>query len=130
MVSRKSALAAVGALALGLSTAGPIHGSETSLHTNYLSFSGPVGLPGVALPAGTYIFERVAFTTPDVIVVRSRDRSTVLYMARTNRVARPAKLAPDRLVTFGEARPGIPLPIAAWYPMGESIGHAFVYGRR
>ena len=39
-------------------------------------------------------------------------------------------IAPDRLVTLGEARPGTVPPVMAWYPQGELRGHAFIYAER
>jgi hypothetical protein len=133
MTIRKSVVASVfGVLSLGLVLAAPMHGAErtVALRTNYLTFSGPVALPGVTLQAGTYIFERVLETEPDVVVVRDRDRSKVFYMAFTERTARPAGMKPGQMVSFGEARPGTAPPIAAWYPIGSSAGHRFVYGAR
>jgi hypothetical protein len=40
---------------------------------NFLSFSGPIGIPGVGLPPGTYIFRLIA---PSVMQVVSENRST------------------------------------------------------
>jgi hypothetical protein len=58
--------------------------------TTYLTFSGPVALPGVTLPAGTYTFER-ANPDGDVHVVRvsSRDQRTVYLLAFTHLIERP-----------------------------------------
>jgi len=126
MVKRSLLLTVFGALILGCVLVVPMHGEEIGYHTNYLTFSGSVALPGVTLPGGTYIFERVVDTVPDVVVVRDRDRTKVFYMAMTRSVPRPAGMS-DRAVTFGESRPGDPAPITAWYPVGENSGHAFVY---
>jgi hypothetical protein len=131
MTNRRSALAAFVALALALTTGTSIYGTETTaLHTNILTFSGPVALPGVTLSAGTYVFERLDQNNPDIIVVRSHDRSRVYFMAFTGRADRPADLPADRAVTFGEARRGTVPPIAAWYPMNELRGHKFIYRAR
>ena len=130
MVNRRNTFTAFGVLVLGLFLAAPMRGSEGSLHTDNLTFSGPVRLPGVTLAAGTYSFERVVLTNPDVIVVRGGDRMKVYFMASTQRVDRPAGLSRYQLVTFGEARPGIAPPVAAWYPEGQQTGHAFTYETR
>ena len=132
MTNRTRTFSTLGALVLGLSLTSPMRGAEsaTALHTNRLTFDGPVRLPGVTLAAGAYLFERVEPTTPDVIVVRSNDRTKVYFMAMTRRIDRPAGLAANRLVTFGEAVRGVAPPITAWYPEGERNGHAFVYDAR
>ncbi len=97
-------------------------------NTMYLTFSGPVGLPGVTLPAGTYIFERV--DTPDridLVRVSARNRSHVYMTAFTRIVQRPRGLKSSQAVTFREGRPGAAPQIAAWFPMGAGEGHQFVY---
>ena len=48
-------------------------------------------------------------------------------MGFTERVERPRHLGRDSAVTLGEARPGVPLPITAWYPLDSSRGHRFIY---
>jgi hypothetical protein len=130
MVTRKSALTVFLAFVIGSGLSAPVLGTANVLHTNRLTFSGPVRLPGVTLAGGTYIFERVVDTNPDVVVIRSEDRTRVFYMGSTQPVRRPESLAADRLVTFGEPRGGGPPPIAAWYPEGARLGHAFVYASR
>ena len=130
MLSRKSISVLLGALVMGLSVAATIHGSEETLHTNYLTFSGPVALPGVTLTAGVYVFERFDPTSPDIVVVRNRDRSRVYFLGFTDRADRPAGLRDRQTVTLGEARPGLAAPITAWYPLGETHGHRFVYETR
>ena len=131
MANRTRSLSLVGALVLGLSVTAPLGGATSPpLHTNRLVFSGPVRLPGVTLAAGAYLFERVEPVNRDLVVVRSDDRSKVYFMAMTLPSHRPAGLAANRLVTFGEVARGAVPPIAAWYPEGEQIGHTFVYGSR
>ncbi|SRR5216683_846757 len=93
---------------------------------NELTFSGPVALPGVVLPAGTYTFELASLNSPEIVRVRGRDRSPI-FMAYTRIVDRPEGVPPNRVVTFGEAAPGAPPPIAVWYPLDSSIGHEFIY---
>jgi hypothetical protein len=95
---------------------------------NNLTFSGPVALPGVALTAGTYIFERTDMD-PRLVRVSSQDRSRVFYTGFTREVRRPAGMRPDRSVTFGEAPAGVAPRIAAWYPVGGSTGHQFIYAK-
>jgi hypothetical protein len=94
---------------------------------NNLTFSRPVALPGVVLPAGTYVFERASWNSPDIVRVLSVDRRQVYFMAFTLEVRRPEGLANDHVVTFGEAKAGTPLSIAVWYPIDSMTGRQFIY---
>lgn len=127
MTIHRSAVTLFAALALGLALTVPTQGSEVSLHTNYFSFDRAVGLPGVELAPGTYIFERAEATNQDIVVVRDRARTKVYFLGSTNRVERPRQLGRGSAITLGEARTGAAPPIAVWYPLDASRGHAFIY---
>jgi hypothetical protein len=100
----------------------------TANKTAYLTFSQAVGLPHVTLLAGTYVFERADPNgSPRMVRVLSRDRQTVYYTGFTNAVDRPHELRSDAIVSFGEAAPGAPPPIKNWWPVGEAVGHEFIY---
>jgi len=45
----------------------------------------------------------------------------------TNHIARPAAMREISAVSFGEAAPGQPRPIAVWYPPESSDGLQFRY---
>jgi len=123
-------LATVGALFLGLVAAASTTARGDSGHTNYLTFSRAVALPGVELAAGTYIFETPSSSMSNTIVrVSSRDRKKVFITAYTREVQRPANDNGKLLVQLGEAGPGTVPPIAVWFPIGESVGHQFIYGQ-
>jgi hypothetical protein len=130
MMKRLSAAAAVAAFAvvgLGL-TLSASNGGDNFKHTNYLTFSGPVGLPGVTLGAGTYVFELAdPHMSADVVRVMNQARSQVYFTAFTERVDRPWDLPRDRVVTLGEAARGAAPPITAWYPRDEGFGYKFKY---
>jgi len=95
---------------------------------NYLTFSGPVALPGVTLPAGTYTFRTPSDSDRNVVQVMNRAQSKSYYMGITRPVSRP-RAGTDLLVTVGEAPAGQVRPIQAWFPLGERNGHAFIYER-
>ena len=100
----------------------------TPARTTYLTFNVPIGLPGVTLPAGTYIFERAEpFGNPNVVRVLARDRSAVYLMALTRTIPRPHGMKSDVFVTLGEAVAGRVRPITAWFPAGGSSGNEFIY---
>jgi arginine exporter protein ArgO len=125
MLTFKSA-AAIGAVAVLLGFS--LHARANVSDTTYLSFNRAVSLPGVTLPAGTYIFERAVEDKPDIVHVLSRDRKTVYFMAFTTPIARPNALG-DRVVLLGESAAGSAVPIRAWFPIGETVGHQFNYER-
>ena len=93
----------------------------------YMTFSQPVALPGVTLPAGEYIFrlpDRAAARM--VLQVLSSDRKTVLAMFPTRPTSRE-EASDDPMVVFHEAPPGATLPIRAWFYPGERFGLEFAY---
>jgi hypothetical protein len=115
---------AVALLAAGISTTT----AWSSARVNHLTFSGAVALPGVILPAGTYVFELVVpGSTGDVVKVSSKKDGRHYFMAFTQRIERPAARRSASPATFGEASAGMPPPITAWYPVGSSRGHRFIY---
>ena len=96
-------------------------------HENRFTFSKPVALPGVVLPAGEYLFDVASPTALDVVVVRNSRSGKVLYMGFTNIVQRPKTLSNDTPITFSEAPASEPRPISTWYEIGQSMGHQFLY---
>jgi hypothetical protein len=96
--------------------------------TTYVTFSGSVALPGVTLPAGTYIFERAdILSSRNIVQVTSRDRSRVYLVTLTDRTFRPAGWPTNRHISLGEAPAGGVPPVLAWYPVDENVGHRFIY---
>jgi hypothetical protein len=90
-----------------------------------LRFNDPVAIPGVVLPAGTYVFEAIR---PDIVRVSSRLGRRVLYTGFTRQVPRlDGGDVPH--ISFHEAPRGEPAPIAVWYPSGAPQGHEFVHRR-
>ena len=107
-----------------------IAAGNVDTHTNYITFSRSVALPGVELAAGTYIFETPTNSMANSIVrVSSQDRRKVFLTAYTRQVERPKNDKGKVLVTLGEGAPGSAPPVSAWFPIGESVGHEFIYGK-
>lgn len=96
--------------------------------TTYFTFSRSVQMPGVVLPAGTYIFE-VANPNSDGDIVRvlSRDRSKVHLMKFTRFVYRPMSGNLKATISLGESAAGSPPAVKAWYPQDEARGREFIY---
>jgi hypothetical protein len=96
-------------------------------HVNYLTFSAPVALPGITLPAGTYRFELAVPGSYDVVRVMSGDSGHLYLTAFTKRVERPRGLPDNRQIVFQDAPARTAPPIKTWFPIGQSIGHEFIY---
>jgi hypothetical protein len=128
MVNRSLLLSALGAAVFCVAAVASSSAWETERRTDYLTFNAPVGLPGVGLATGTYIFE-LADPDGDLSIVRvsSRDRSIVYFTGFTELVPRPAGRRGEPWASFGEASPAAPVPIAAWYPADGSAGRRFIY---
>jgi hypothetical protein len=111
---------------LALAAAAP--SGATLAPRDTLRFTGPVALPGVVLPTGTYTFEIAnPGSSHPVVRVSHRDTRRVYFAGFTDRIPRPVNLPAERLVGFGEARAGAAVPIVVWYPTGRSQGHRFIY---
>ena len=128
MLARKIVHTLCGLVLLGLLATSTTGAFENASRTTYFTFSGTVQMPGVALAAGTYIFE-VANPDGDSNVVRvlSRDRKKTFLMGLTRGVDRPSKGTLDATITLGETAVGAPPKVKAWYPESETHGREFIY---
>jgi hypothetical protein len=104
------------------------HADEWNKKT-YLTFSGPVQVPGATLPAGTYTFELAnPDTSRHVIRVSEKDSGKHIGLFMTipnNRMDPPS----DNLVMFSERAAGTPQAIQVWFYPGNRTGEEFVYPR-
>src|SRR5882757_7401806 len=110
MLTRRSFVTACGALfglALGVPTL-----SDTGGGIEYLTFSGPVGLPGVSLGAGSYSFQVLDLQgSATVVSVRNRATHQPVFLGMTQRVERTTGTGTDRVVVLGESPRGVAPPI-------------------
>ena len=127
MSKRNIVWAACAAAVVLASLTAPVHGG-TLEKTMYLTFSGPVRLPGVTLAAGTYEFEIAnPLSSGDIVRVRSRDGRHSYFQGFTTPVSKPPQMRADAVISLGESVKGSAAPIVAWYPAGESTGRRFEY---
>lgn len=107
----------------------PSRADETNKLT-FLTFSKPVQLPGVTLPAGRYRFE-LADTQESrrVIKVQSEDGKRQLAMLLTipNQLREVPK---DPVVLFRETAQGQPDAVRSYNYPGERIGYEFIYPKK
>lgn len=115
------------ALTLGMS--GAAQGPPADYRT-FFTFSAPVTLPGVTLPAGRYLF-RLADPNGSrkVIGILSGDGLTPLAMLHTipNQLTEAPREAEIR---FMETPADVPPAIKTWWYPGKSIGYEFIYPRQ
>jgi hypothetical protein len=116
-------------VALGATLFTSIAQAQPADKRTYFTFSGPVALPGVTLPAGRYAFRIVdTNTSRKVIQVLSDDEKKPYTMTNTIPDQRrdPVK---DATVSFYETARGTPAAVKSWWYPGESIGYQFIYPR-
>ena len=104
--------------------------AQTADYQTYFTFSAPVTLPGITLPAGKYLF-RLAdqSTSRKVINVLTGDGEKSLAML-TSIPSRLNKAPNDPEVRFMEASGNVPSPIKTWWYPGNATGYEFIYPRK
>ena len=91
------------------------------------TFSGPVSLPGVTLPAGQYLF-RVANPDSSASVVQVLDAAgTTPYGLFFTIPAERLEPASSPEVRFMETAAGTPAAIRTWWYPGERRGYEFIF---
>jgi hypothetical protein len=125
----RTLLAATALMGLMLAICGTVR-AQTDDYRTYFTFSAPVTLPGVTLPAGRYLFRLADPTTGrKVISVLSADGKQPLAMLHTipNQLTRAPQNAEVR---FMETPANMPPAIKTWWYPGKSIGYEFIYPRQ
>ena len=95
----------------------------------YFTFSQPVGLPGVTLPAGSYTFRLVSpFSDPKVVQVTDRAGMHSYAMLMAIPATRfEASTKPE--IEFMETGSGVPNAVRGWWYPGETTGYQFLYSQ-
>lgn len=92
-----------------------------------VTFSAPVSLPGITLPAGTYTFKLAdLLSTRHVVHVANADDTQVLATFIAIAAERPQP-ADETVITFREAPSNMPPAVRFWYYPGDTIGREFAY---
>lgn len=125
---RKALVSTIAAVALMLG-ASAASASPTD-HLTRFTFNQPIAVPGVTLPAGTYIFKLADPTIERKIVqVLDADGSHSLLMLQATPRFRPHETGRPSL-TLLETVEGMPAAIETWWPAGATIGFEFLYPER
>jgi len=120
-ISLFAAMAVAGVLLAPVSKADPVY------KTTEVTFHEPVEIPGMVLPAGTYVM-RLLDPLMDQDIVQFYD-SQEKHMYKMVFAVRDFRLNPPdhTLITFEERAHGAPQAIKEWIPIGEQWGEEFVY---
>jgi hypothetical protein len=95
--------------------------------TTKVTFNTPVALPGVTLPAGTYVFKLVNLpATRHVVQVfnEAQDHLFASILAIPNYRLEPTE---NSVLNFSERPPNMPQALRAWFYPGDNFGQEFVY---
>jgi hypothetical protein len=93
----------------------------------YFTFNQPVALPGVTLPAGTYLFRLAdAFNGRRTVNVLDASGRTSLAMLLATPVYR-ANVTSRPEVQFMPTAHGMPAAIQTWWQPGDTLGYQLVY---
>ena len=93
-----------------------------------LTFDHAVQLPGVELPAGTYVFKVADFNYRNVVQVYNSDETKIL--ATILAVSSEREQGTDRTaIRFGEATRDYPEPVKTWFYPQHKMGNEFLYSK-
>lgn len=106
----------------------PVRADEGNQKTT-LTFSQPVELPGIVLPAGKYVFKLVETTTYRHVVQVSNAEETKVFATLLAIPDYRLKPTADTVVHFAERPAGRPEAIRGWFFPGRHFGHEFVYSK-
>lgn len=115
------AVAVFGCLTAATASAQPV--DKRTLFT----FSGPVALPGVTLPAGQYLFKLADPSSSQKVVQVLNADGTKPYGLFFTISAERLDPAPAPEVRFMETASGTPPAIRTWWYPGERAGYEFIF---
>jgi hypothetical protein len=113
-------------LVMLLAMAAPARGNQCDKLT-YLTFSEPVGLPGVTLRPGTYRFMHPDCATTGNLLQVSNQDGTEVYGTFLTIPEERTTLTSHSEVVFAEMPAGSPEAIKAWFYPGETTGDGLIY---
>ena len=112
------------ALAFGLSV--PATAYTFDRRTRF-TFSQPIAIPGVTLPAGTYTFRLVDPTTGSRVVQVLNDSGTRSYAMFLSIPALRTEVPKEPEISFMETGAGMPAAVKTWWQEGSTLGYEFLY---
>jgi hypothetical protein len=108
-------------------TAGAATAQTVSDRKTFVTFSGPVSVPGTTLPAGTYTFKILdSQTNRNVVQIFDKDGMKLITTLLAVAATRP-EASGDPVITFKETPSDRPPAVHFWYYAGETAGNELVY---
>jgi hypothetical protein len=124
----KSIIGACAALMLS-ATLATAQAPDTN-NATIVTFSAPVSLPGVTLPAGSYLFRLAdSQVNRNIVQVFDKDRSKI-YATILAIPAERNEPADETVITFAESPANTPPAIRYWYYPGDKRGQEFAYPKK
>jgi hypothetical protein len=114
------------AIALVAVFAGTTTAQTDTRDRTFLTFSGAVEMPGVTLPAGTYVFKLADTPSRNVVEVWDRDEKKMIGHWLFVQAQRP-DVSQDTVIMFKETAAGTTPAVHYWYYPGERSGTELVY---
>jgi hypothetical protein len=115
--------AVVGLMATSAVLADPVKKATT------VTFSAPTEIPGMVLPAGTYVMKIPdPYTHSDMVGFYDTKEAHLYKLVRTVAAYRTVRTA-DTVITFEERAAGAPQAIHTWFFPADFWGREFVYGK-
>jgi hypothetical protein len=96
----------------------------------YFTFNQSVALPGVTLPAGTYMFRLADPDTTRRVIQVSDKQGTESYAMLLTVPAYRVDAARDSEIRFLETPAGAPRAVNAWWYVGDNTGYQFIYSKQ
>jgi len=93
----------------------------------FVTFSGPVSVPGMTLPAGTYTFRIMDSNTDRHVVQIFNQEGTQLMTTILAVAAQRLEPTGDPVITFKETASNRAPAVRYWYYAGDLAGNEFVY---
>jgi len=92
-----------------------------------LTFSGPVQVPGVTLPAGTYVFKLVDSSSNRNVVQVTNERENKTYATVIAIPDYRINATSKTVMYFSERKSNAPMAVKSWFYPGDNFGQRFVY---
>jgi hypothetical protein len=115
---------------LGLTAFQPALKADAWDRKTVITTSQPLEVPGVVLPAGTYVMKLMDSPSNRHIVQIMNERQNRLFALTLTIPAERLRPTDKTVLTMYEGSQGAPQALRTWYYPGDTIGQEFLYSHR